>query len=113
MYNENTVYVVGNAKTNEDNAITNMFNSFFVGFVVEIDTDIIIDLSCSATIRTTNDFVMSIFIGKKLVEFDPNLENEIKKRYHGSSTRAIIVAYKDALKKYIELKSSYFYQNIL
>lgn len=108
MYQGNTVYVVGNSKTNTDNAITNIFNSFFIGFVVEVDNDTIIDLSCSATIRTTDEFVRSLFMGKKLIEFDPNCQEEIKRRYHGSSQRAIIVAYKDAVKKYNEIKLKYF-----
>lgn len=107
MYGKNTVYVVGNSKTNMDNAITDKYNSFFIGFVVDIDSDTIIDLSCSATIRTTNDFVVSLFIGKKFLKFDPDLEEEIKRRYHGSSQRAIIVAYKDAFKQYIEIKLKY------
>lgn len=108
MYSKNTVYVVGNSKTNMDNAITGRFNSFFIGFVVEIDSDTIIDVSCSSTIRTTNEFVMSLFIGKKLLESDQSLEEEIRRRYHGSSQRAIIVAYKDAAKQYGEIKSKYF-----
>lgn len=104
MYNKNTIYVVGNAKTNMDNAITNKFNSFFIGFVVDGDTDKIIDLSCSSTIRTTDDFIKSLLIGKSLKVFDCNLEQEVKMRYHGSSQRAIIVSYKDAVKKYNEIK---------
>ena len=103
MYNDDTVYVVGNSKTNTDNAITNRFNSFFIGFVVEMKNDTIVDLSCSATIRTTDEF-----IGRSLIEFDLKLEEEIKRRYHGSSQRAIIVAYKDAVKKYNEIKERYF-----
>ncbi|MBU5483216.1 DUF3870 domain-containing protein [Clostridium sp. MSJ-11] len=108
MYEENTVYVVGNSKTNTDNAITNRFNSFFIGFVVELDNDTIVDLSCSATIRTTDEFVRSLFVGKKLIEFDSNCEERVKRRYHGSSQRAIIAAYKDAVKKYNEIKLRYF-----
>ncbi|PRR78061.1 hypothetical protein CLLI_19810 [Clostridium liquoris] len=108
MYNDDTVYVVGNSKTNTDNAITNRFNSFFIGFVVEMKNDTIVDLSCSATIRTTDEFIKSLFIGRSLIEFDLKLEEEIKRRYHGSSQRAIIVAYKDAVKKYNEIKERYF-----
>ncbi|MBE6064592.1 DUF3870 domain-containing protein [Clostridium cochlearium] len=107
MYNDNTTYVVGNSKTNTDNAITNRFNSFFIGFVVDVDTDTIVDLSCSSTIRTTDEFVKTLLIGKSLKVFDPNLEKEVKRRYHGSSQRAIIVAYKDAIKKYNEIKIRY------
>jgi len=108
VYSENTVYVVGNAKTNTDNAITNKFSSFFIGFVVDVDKDEIIDLSCSSTIRTTDDFIRSLFMRKSLKVFDCTLEEEIKKRYHGSSQRAIIVAYKDATKKYNEVKLRHF-----
>lgn len=104
MYKDNTIYVVGNSKTNTDNAITNRFNSFFIGFVVDVDTDQIIDLSCSSTIRTTDEFVKTLLIGKSLKAFNSYLEQEVKKRYHGSSQRAIIVAYKDGVKKYNEIK---------
>lgn len=104
MYNKNTIYVVGNAKTNTDNAITNKFSSFFIGFVVDEDTGEIIDLSCSSTIRTTDDFIKALLMGKSLKVFECDLEEEVKKRYHGSSQRAIIVAYKDGVKKYNEIK---------
>ena len=105
MYGENTVYVIGNSKTNVDNAITSRFNSFFIGFVVDTISDEIIDLSCTATIRTTEEFIRCLFLGKKLSTFDTDIESEIKRRYHGSSQRAIIVAYKDASIKYSEIKS--------
>lgn len=108
MYSKSTVYVVGNSKTNAENPITGQFNSFFIGFVVDTEGDTIIDVSCSSTIRTTNDFVMSLFAGKTLAEYDMKLEEEIRRRYHGSSQRAIIVAYKDAVRQYSEIKSKYF-----
>lgn len=108
MYSNKTVYVVGNSKTNVDNAITSNFNSFYIGFVVDVEDDTIVDLSCTATIRTTDEFVRSIFIGRRFREFDSSIEEEIKRRYHGSSQRAIIVAYKDANIKYNEVKAKYF-----
>lgn len=108
MYGKNTVYVVGNSKTNVDNAITSRFNSFFIGFVVDTEDDTIVDVSCSATIRTTEDFVSCLFMGRKITEAASKMEEEIKKRYHGSSQRAIIVAYKDANIKYNEVKAKYF-----
>lgn len=107
MYSKNTVYVVGNSKTNVDNAITSKFNSFFIGFVVDTEDDTIVDLSSTATIRTTDDFIRDLFIGRKLTKFDCKFDEEIKRRYHGSSQRAIIVAYKDAATKYNEVKAKY------
>ncbi len=98
MYDRNTVYIVGNARTTSDNAITQNFNSFFIGFVVDRTTGEIVDVSCSATISTTEKFIASLFLGKTLEYFD----QEIKDRYFGSSQKAIIVAYKDGIKKYNE-----------
>lgn len=108
MYGKNTVYVVGNSKTNIDNAITSKFNSFFIGFVVNTEDDTIVDLSCTSTIRITDDFVRELLIGRKMTELDPSLEEEIRRRYHGCSQRAIVVAFKDASKQYNEVKAKYF-----
>lgn len=108
MYEKQTVYIVGNSKTNTDNAITSQYNSFFIGFVVDTVTSQIIDASCSATIKTTEEFIKSLFIGRDIVKYEAELEDEIKKRYHGSSQKAIIVAYKDAAKKYKEVIEKYF-----
>lgn len=108
MYNENAVYIVGNSKTNSENAITEIYKSFYIGFVVNVENDEIIDLSCTSTIPTTCEFVKTIFIGKKINTYSEALENDIKRRYHGSSQRAIMVAYKDAVKKYNSVKEKYF-----
>ena len=108
MYSKDRVYVVGNAKTNSDNAITTRYNSFFIGFVVDVVTGKIVDTGCSATIRTTEEFINCLFLEKSMEQYSDELEDEIKRRYHGSSQRAIIVAYKDAVKKYKEVKERYF-----
>lgn len=108
MYDKNTVYIIGHGKTTSDNAITEQFKIFFMGLVIDINTDEIVDLSCSATISTTPEFVASIFVGKKLDNYKEEIEKEIKRRYFGSSQSAIIVAYKDAVKKYKEVKNKYY-----
>lgn len=107
MYDKDLIYIIGNSKTSVDNAITSNFNSFFIGYVVNSSTGTIMDLSCTSTIRTTEEFVYSLFIGKSLTEYDSELELDIKRRYHGSSQRAIIVAYKDAVKKFLEVKNTH------
>ncbi len=103
MYEDSTIYVVGNSKTNTENAITTLYNSFYIGFVLQPESGLIVDVSCSATIRTTDEFVKSIFLGKSMGTDDALLEDEVKRRYHGSSQKAIIVAYKDAIRKFAEL----------
>jgi len=105
---KNTVYIIGESRTNIDNAITVIYNSFYMGFEVNIETDEIIDIGCVHTISITENFIKKIFIGKNIIEFEKELENEIKKRYHGTSQKAVIVSYRDALKKYIDVKKKYF-----
>jgi len=107
IYDKNSIYIVGSSKTSSSNAITTNFNEFFIGFVVNKKDDKIIDLSCTSILRTTEKFIWSIFINKQLNEYDISIENDIRNRYFGSSQKAIIVAYKDAFKKYKEIKKSY------
>lgn|SRR5690625_2955420 len=108
MYHEDTVYVIGHGRTSTDNAITEQFKIFFIGFVIDTENDEVIDLSCSATIPTTQEFMASIFVGKKFDRYRDELAEEILRRYFGSSQKAVIIAYKDALKKYTEVKRKYY-----
>lgn len=108
LYRDSTVYIIGHGKTGSNNAITEKFKIFFIGFVVDVETDKIVDLSCSATIDTTRNFIRSMFIGKKFDKYYMDLEEEIKRRYFGSSQRAIIISYKDALNKYEDVKRRYY-----
>lgn len=108
MYEKSTVYIVGHGKTSGDNAITSNFKIFFIGFVIDTADDRIVDLECSATISITGRFVRDLFINRSFAEFDPELEEEISRRYYGTSQKAIIAAYKDAIKKYREIKNKYY-----
>ena len=105
MYKDTTVYVLGHGKTSSDNAITSTFKIFFIGFVIDRETDEIVDLECSATIDITKRFVHDLFIGRSFADFDEELVGSVKIRYFGTSQKAIIIAYKDALKKYKEIKN--------
>lgn len=37
-----------------------------------------------------------------------DINEEIRRRYHGTSQKAVLVAYKEALRKYIEVKARYY-----
>jgi len=100
---ENTVYIVGNAKSQQNNPITHHYGQFFVGFVVERENGRILACGISATISVTNDFVSSLFVGRTLLDEAETVRQELEKRYFGSSQKAIFVAYKDAQKKYIRI----------
>lgn len=102
-----TVYIIGESRTNRDNAITVIYNSFYVAFEIDIDTDEIIDVGCTHTIDITESFIKKLFVGKNILDFD-NTEQEIKRRYHGTSQKAVIVSYKDAIKKYQDIKVKFY-----
>jgi hypothetical protein len=108
LYNKDTVYIVGHGKTSSDNAITEQFKIFFVGFVIDVTTDRVIDLGSSTTVEVTSNFIKSIFVGKSFEKYDEKIEEDITKRYFGSSQKAIITAYKDAIKKYESVKARYY-----
>ena len=103
-----TVYIIGESRTNLDNAITAIYKSFYMGFEVDVETDKVLDVGCTHTMAITEKFIRDIFIGKSMGEFDAALEREVKMRYHGTSQKAVIVSYKDALKKYADVKQKYF-----
>jgi hypothetical protein len=103
-YNRDTVYVVGEARTTKENAITKNYNSFFIGYVIDRKNNEIVDLSCSSILKTTDEFIKSIFIGKSFESYSQELEAEIGARYYGSSRKSVVIAYKDAIKKYLKIK---------
>ena len=107
MKRKETVYIIGESRTNMDNAITVIYNSFYVAFEVDVETDEIIELGCTHTINITENFIRKLFIGKNFLDTD-YLEREIKRRYHGTSQKAVIVSYKDAVKKYQEVKNKFY-----
>jgi len=108
LYNKDTVYVVGHGKTSSDNAITEQYKIFFIGFVVDVTTNKIIDLGSSTTVNVTSNFIKSIFVGKSFDTYSEKVEKDISKRYFGSSQKAIITAYKDAIKKYESIKAKHY-----
>lgn len=104
MYEKDTIFVVGHGKTGVDNAITSNYKIFFVGFVIDPAEDRVIDLECAATLEITKRFVKSIFLGTDFSRYNETLEKEILNRYFGESQKALVTAYKDAQRRYSEIK---------
>jgi hypothetical protein len=99
LFDKDTIYLIGDAQSSVNNPITQQYNTFFIGLVVDCTNGKIIDASCSATISLTADFVRSIFVGYSIEDTDA-IAKEIRMRYFGSSQKALNVAFKDAQKKY-------------
>ena len=92
---QESYYIVGESRTNVDNAITKIYGSFFIAFEVLPATGEVLQCDCSGTLPLTNDFV-----GKRLEADREAIEAEVKRRYYGSSKKAVLVAYRDALKHF-------------
>lgn len=99
---EDTVYLTGESKTNMNNAITKMYGSFFLAFELEQRSGKILRADSNATLQLTKDFIAQIFVGKLISEKE-EIVGEITRRYFGSSAKAIIAAYHDALKHFENL----------
>ncbi|HET7578877.1 MAG TPA: DUF3870 domain-containing protein [Bacillales bacterium] len=102
MYGNETVFIVGDAKSPENNPITKQYQAFFITFVIDRKTGEIVDAECAATVALTKRFVSELLIGKSILDNEA-VSAEVKSRYFGSSQRAILVAFKDAQKKYKRL----------
>lgn len=101
MYHKETVYIVGESKSPENNPITKQYQAFFIGFVIDRSNGRIVDVDCTSVIEITKQFVKSLFIDQYFWDSD-NITAMIMNRYFGSSQKALIVAYKHAQKKYEE-----------
>lgn len=82
-----SVYLIGESRTNLDNAITKIFNSFYLAFEVDPETDQILQFGCTHTVDLTETFLSRLFVGQNLWERKETLEAELNRRYGGSSKR--------------------------
>ena len=103
-YPQNTLYVVGNSKSQQNNPITQLYGQFFIGFIVDKTTGVILAAECNSIIEITKKFIEDMLIGESLMDDYDNVRNKVLQRYLGSSQRAILVAYKDAQKKFQNFK---------
>lgn len=95
-----SVYVIGESRTNADNAITQMYGSFYMAFEVDDVTYEVLDFSCTHTLDITQRFLFKLFLGKRFQDIENWLEDILELRYCGSSRKAVVVSYKDALKRW-------------
>ncbi|WP_285765925.1 DUF3870 domain-containing protein [Peribacillus sp. SI8-4] len=102
MFHRNTIYLVGEAKAASNNPIMEKFSCFFIGFVIDRDSHEIVDVECSTVLSLTSRFIHSMLAGQSILSIE-ELEEEIQRRYLGSSQKALIVALRNASMKYRQL----------
>ena len=99
-------YIIGEARTNADNAITKIYGSFYLAFEVDAKTETVIDFGCTHTLKLTEDYLKRLMIGRHFLQIEEWLEKELEQRYGGSSRKAVLVAYQNALKRYQIMKKN-------
>ncbi len=104
MPKSDTLYIIGESRTNLDNAITKIYASFYVAFEVDPADGKIVAFSCTHTLDLTEEFLRRIFVGKSIEKDCGALEKEISHRYYGSSAKALLVSLRDATKRYMDAK---------
>ncbi len=102
-YPKDSILVVGNSQTTGFNPINQQFGQFFITFILLKETGVILDCAVSVTLETTGRFIRGLFVGRRLVLDEISIISGVQNRYFGSSQKAIIAAYRDAVKKYKEV----------
>lgn len=100
MYDPNTVYIIGDAKSQQKNPITQQFGRFMLGFVVDRETGAIMSCGSTVVMKSTYDFIDSLFSGKNILDDPEAIRQELENRYFGASQKAMLVAFKDAQKRF-------------
>ena len=105
MMNE-TVYIIGESRTQSENAITRIYNSFYIAFEIDVKRDLIVDVGCTHTHTLTESFIKRLLIDKDFND-EESISSSIQRRYHGTSQKALLVAFTDARKKYASVKRNF------
>lgn len=105
-YSENTVYFISYAKLPTEISAANMHKVVGVGMIINTDTGVIEDTSCTLITEEARNFLKQVLIGYNLHEngIDPLVER-VKYRFHGSAQKAICVAMKGTYEKYMTWRS--------
>ncbi|WP_062284448.1 DUF3870 domain-containing protein [Neomoorella mulderi] len=103
-FSKETWYITGHAQPPSDIPAYQLYKMVVIGLEVEPETGQIVDAYCTLATPIARRVVKSVLIGRKLLEELNIMIEEIEKRFHGSSQRAVIYALKDAAKKFTSIK---------
>ncbi len=107
IYSQETVYFIAYAKLSHAIPAGKLLETVGVGLIINKDTGIIEDTSCTLLTDEAKLFLKDIIVGFNLhtQPIDMLLEN-ITNRYHGFSQKAICVAVNNAYERYIQWKNN-------
>lgn len=100
MPDKNTIYIIGLAKSQKNNPITQQFGRFLLGFTLDKDTGFIHSCGSTVVMPSTYDFINELFADRNLLDDEENIKSDIENRYFGASQKALIAAYRDAQRRF-------------
>ena len=57
IYSPTTIFLTGQAKPSKDDAISTVYQVFSLCMIIDTKTDKILDVSCTATLDMTREFI--------------------------------------------------------
>ena len=105
LYPPNCVYLSGNARVSETNAIITKYKKFFISVVIDSQTNIILDAQATTVLKITNDFIAQLLVGHNIIDELDKIILNISSSYFGLSQKAIMAAVKDIYNQYSQYKS--------
>ena len=100
MYGRETIYIIGIAKSQQHNPITQQYGRFLLGFIVNKDSGIIESCGSTVVMKSTYDFLDDLFRGRNIDTEGELIRSELENRYFGASQKAIMVAFRDAQRRF-------------
>jgi len=99
------VYVTGNARSPERSTIGSLYEVFAVELVINLETDIIEEASCTLVTELGRSFVRNLLINHNIVKELEVIIGDINDYYCALPQKTLITALKDAYHKYVMLKN--------
>ena len=95
------VFVTGQAKLGKEDAISSVYNVYSLSLIVDPQTNIVHDMTCTCAFEMTNDFLRSMICGKNFIDDKDRIIADIKDRFLAISQKTFMAAFKDAHNRYV------------
>lgn len=99
-----SVYVTGNARSPERSTVGSICEVFAVELVINYETDIVEEASCTLVTELGKSFVRGLLVNRRFIGDFNAIIDDIIKYYQALPQKALITALKDALNKYRSYK---------
>ena len=95
------VFVTGQAKLGKEDAISSVYQVYSLSLVIDAQTDIIHDLTCTCAFEMTNNFLRAMICGKNFITDKDHIISDVKKRFLAIPQKTFMAAFKDAHNRYL------------